>query len=125
VFNFVFTLHYFLVSKGVVERKKWTKFGKSKSDPPGPNAYTTVVADDVPMQFLSMDKNGLEQSSDERNPLEDAKLQGKGMVRCRFCQENHFSAKCPFKDVGLPPMDNAPARIIDDSLLDGKKVSLL
>lgn len=111
-----------MVSKGVVERKKWPKFGQSKKDPPGPNGYTTVVGDDIQMQFLSTDKNGVEQNVDETNPLEAAKLQGKG-VRCRFCQDNHFSAKCPYKDVGLPPLDNAPSRIMDDSLMDGKKDS--
>jgi len=119
-----FRLEKQLVSKGVVERKKWTKFGKSKKDPPGPNAYTTVVADDVQMQFLSTDKNGVEQTVDESNPLEAAKLAGKGVVRCRYCQDSHFSAKCPYKDVGLPPLDT-PARMnnVDDSLMDGKKDS--
>jgi hypothetical protein len=74
------------------------------------------------MQFLSTDKNGVETTVDESDPLQLAlKQQGKG-VRCRFCQDNHFSAKCPFKDSGLPPMDMS-SRITDDSLLDGKKVS--
>jgi len=121
-----FRLEKQLVSKGVVERKKWTKFGQSKKDPPGPNAYTTVVADDVQMQFLSTDNNGVDQSA-EKDPLEEAKAQGKGVIRCRFCGDSHFSAKCPYKDVGLPPLDNAPSRInaaaTDDSLLDGKKDS--
>jgi len=121
-----FRLEKQLVSKGVVERKKWAKFGLSKKDPPGPNSYTTVVADDVQMQFLSNDKNGMnEMNQDEQNSLESAlKQQGKGVVRCRFCQDNHFSAKCPYKDVGLPPLDNVSSRITgDDSLMDGKKDS--
>lgn len=110
----------FLVSKGVVERKKWTKFGQSKRDTPGPNGYTTVVADDVQMQFLSMDKNGVESTVDESDPLERAKQQGKGIVRCRFCSDNHFSAKCPFKDSGLPPMQMESRINTED--LDVKKV---
>jgi len=115
-----FRLEKQLVSKGVVERKKWTKFGLSKKDPPGPNSYTTVVADDVQMQFLSNDKNGMNENADDQNPLELAKNQGKG-VKCRFCQDNHFSAKCPYKDAGLPPMDNINTRVSDDSGLDGRK----
>ena len=74
------------------------------------------------MQFLSSDKNGANnENNDEQNPLELAKKEGKGIVRCRYCQDSHFSAKCPFKDSGLPPMD-INSRITDDSLLDGKKV---
>lgn len=117
-----FRLEKQLVSKGVVERKKWPKFGQSKKDAPGPNAYTTVVADDVQMQFLNAEKNGTETNVDEGNPLEMAKQAGKGFVKCRFCQENHFSAKCPYKDIGLVPLDNAP-RISDDMLGEGKKDS--
>jgi len=119
-----FRLEKQLVSKGVIERKNWPKFGQSKKDPPGPNSYTTVVADDVQMQFLSSDKNaGNEMNPDDQNPFKLIQQEGKGVVRCRFCQDNHFSAKCPFKDSGLPPMDNITNRITDDSLLDGKKDS--
>jgi len=110
------------VSKGVIERKKWPKFGQSKKDPPGPNSATTVVADEVQIQFLSSDKAGGEVTSSEPNPFEAMQKEGKGIVRCRYCQDNHFSAKCPYKDVGLPPMDNISSRINDDSLMDGKKV---
>jgi translation initiation factor 3 subunit G len=88
----------FSVSKGVVERKKWTKFGQSRRDQPGPNSATTVVGDDVQMQFLSNE----ELEVPEKNPLLSGIGEGKGFVRCRFCQDNHFSAKCPYKDSGLP-----------------------
>nr|QBH74187.1 eukaryotic translation initiation factor 3 subunit G [Isotomurus palustris] len=115
-----FRLEKQLVSKGVIERKKWPKFGQSKKDPPGPNSYTTVVADDVQIQFLGSDKAGGEATSAETNPFEA--VPGKGIVKCRYCQDNHFSAKCPYKDAGLPPMENI-SRITDDSLMDGKKDS--
>lgn len=113
-------LYEFAVSKGVVDRKNWTKFGQSKKDPPGPNSYTTVVADDVQMQFLSSKDAANEMQPKEKNPFEE----GKGVVRCRYCQDAHFSAKCPYKDVGLPIMDNNTNRIPggDDSMMDGKKV---
>jgi len=117
-----FRLEKQLVSKGVVARKNWTKFGQSKRDPPGPNSYTTVVADDVQMQFLSSDKNG-DVNMDDLDPLAKAKLDGKGIVKCRFCQDNHFSAKCPYKDVGLPPLDTITSKIGEEALLDGKKDS--
>jgi len=86
-----FKLEKKLVSKGVIERKKWVKYGGSKRDGPGPNSATTVVADEVLMHFLSKDQG----SAQEEKPRETVS------VRCRYCQENHFSAKCPFKDSGL------------------------
>jgi len=94
-----FKLEKKLVSKGVIERKKWAKYGQSKKDAPGPNSATTVVSDEVTMQFLTKD---LDQVPDE-NPFAAIKDGGKGFVRCRFCQDNHFSAKCPFKDSGITP----------------------
>jgi len=117
-----FRLEKQLVSKGVVARKNWPKFGQSSRDKPGPNSYTTVVADDVQMQFLSSDKNG-DVNMDDLDPLAKAKLDGKGIVKCRFCQDNHFSAKCPYKDVGLPPLDTISSKIGEEALLDGKKDS--
>jgi len=92
-----FKLEKKLVSKGVVERKKWTKFGQSKRDNPGPNSATTVVGDEIQMQFL-----GKELEVQELNPFDKMKAEGKSFVRCRFCQESHFSAKCPYKEAGIP-----------------------
>jgi len=86
-----------MVSKGQQERRKWAKFGLSKKDGAGPNAATTVIADEVLMQFLA----GKDEIPEE-NPFAKIQAEGKGLVRCRFCQDNHFSAKCPFKDSGLP-----------------------
>jgi len=86
-----------LVSKGQQERKKWTKFGQSKKDGAGPNSATTLVADEVLIQFLG----GKEEVQEVESLF--PKSEGKGLVRCRFCQDNHFSAKCPYKDAGIPP----------------------
>jgi len=84
-----------LVSKGVIERKHWAKFGASKRDPPGPNSATTVVGDPVSMFFIGS------KEPDSKDDLTDLRGDGKGFVRCRYCQENHFSAKCPYKDAGI------------------------
>jgi translation initiation factor 3 subunit G len=92
-----FKLEKKFVSKGVIDRKRLTKYGQSKRDPPGPNSATTVVADEVLMQFLTKDQDAIP----EVDPL--AKLNEPKFVKCRYCQENHFTAKCPFKDSGLPP----------------------
>jgi len=108
-----FRLEKKLVSKGVIERKKWTKYGESKRDAPGPNSATTVVGDEIMMQFL--DKN--QDQIPEENPFQALQKTGGSFVKCRYCQDNHFSAKCPFKDSGLSVdlLSNKTTIDVDDS----------
>jgi len=94
-----FRLEKKLVSKGVIDRKtRWAKFGESKNDGPGPNSATTVVADEVLMQFLNASKHD-DGADDVNNPFTKMQQEGKGFVKCRYCHDSHFSAKCPYKDV--------------------------
>lgn len=84
------------VSKGVLERKKWAKYGASKHDGPGPNPATTILCDEENMQFLSKDQDTGNEENAFINKIREAG--GGAMLKCRYCQENHFSAKCPYKD---------------------------
>ena len=62
------------------------------------------------MQFLSKDQS----TTQEVDPLKES-LKG-AFVKCRYCQENHFTAKCPYKDSGL--------ELISRELEEPKKVDL-
>lgn len=54
------------VSKAVMERRKWAKFGVSKDLPPGPDtASTNVVADEVYLQLSS--KKKLQDDTEDSN----------------------------------------------------------
>lgn len=52
-----------LVSKTIALRKTWKKFGESTDDKPGPNPATTIVGEDVYMQYVT--------SKEEDNKQED------------------------------------------------------
>ncbi len=86
----IFKIEKVRVPKTVAERKQWKKFGESANDAPGVNSATTVVSDEVLMQFLS---NKEEMDKTETAPMASVP------VKCRLCKGDHWSAKCPHKDI--------------------------
>jgi len=51
-----FQLEHQRTSKKVAARKKWAKFGLSKTDPNGPQDSTTMFAEEVTMRFIHADQ---------------------------------------------------------------------
>merc|ERR1712218_446338 len=88
------------VPKSVAQRKALPKFGMSRNDRPGPDPATTIIAEEIFMNFVH---NKEEHEKDqESSALDKLKESNKGVVKCRICKEDHWTTQCPYKDkIGL------------------------
>jgi translation initiation factor 3 subunit G len=94
--------HREVVNPRVADRKTWSKFGLSAKDPAGPAADTTSVAENIIFKPSTQWRQDVK--NEEVDPNEVAmkdKLRDK-KVKCRICNGEHFTARCPYKDTMAP-----------------------
>ncbi|EXJ58102.1 eukaryotic translation initiation factor 3 subunit G [Cladophialophora yegresii CBS 114405] len=99
------------VNPVVAERREWAKFGLEKGKPKGPQPDTTSVGENILFRPSRDWKNvqaeeaksggGKAEEKSLKEQLRDKK------VKCRICQGEHFTARCPFKDTMAPADDGA------------------
>ncbi|KAF4498714.1 eukaryotic translation initiation factor 3 subunit G [Fusarium agapanthi] len=103
-----FTTHTETVNPRVADRKTWPKFGLSAKDPPGPAPDTTSVGENIIFRpSVNWRKAEKDESTDANAQSMKDKLKDK-QVKCRICNGQHFTARCPYKDT-MAPIGETPA----------------
>lgn len=108
------TVHREKVDPEVADRRKWGKFGLEKGKSSGPQPDTTSVGENIVFRpsrdwkavqaAEAKDGGGKAEEKSLKEQLRDKK------VKCRICQGEHFTARCPYKDTMAPVGgDNEPA----------------
>ena len=100
------------VNPRVAERKQWEKFGQEKGKAAGPQTDTVSVAENIVFRPVAGWKANTEEKSAEEMKKADALKSAK--IKCRICQGDHFTTKCPFKDT-MGEGDATPADMPDDA----------
>ncbi|KAL2016148.1 hypothetical protein VTK56DRAFT_4116 [Thermocarpiscus australiensis] len=94
--------HREVVNPRVAERKGWAKFGASAKDPPGPAPDTTSVGENIIFRpSVNWRKDAKDEAKDPNAQAMKDKLKDK-KVKCRICNGEHFTARCPYKDTMAP-----------------------
>ncbi|KAF1976392.1 eIF-3 RNA-binding subunit [Bimuria novae-zelandiae CBS 107.79] len=101
-----------VVNPRVAERKHWEKFGQEKGKAIGPQTDTVSVAENIVFRPVAGWKANTEEKSAEDQKKTDALKSAK--IKCRICQGDHFTTKCPFKDT-MGEGDATPADMPDDA----------
>lgn len=101
----------------VAERRQWAKMGAEANKAAGPGDTTTLGENIVFKPTVGFKAGGVQ----EKVPEEEAKtaqLQ-KMKIKCRICQGDHFTTKCPFKDTMAPEGEAAGAPAPADDPMAG------
>ncbi|KAK3944939.1 eukaryotic translation initiation factor 3 subunit-like protein [Diplogelasinospora grovesii] len=99
--------HREVVNPRVAERKTWGKFGQSAKDVAGPAPDTTSVGENIIFKpSVNWRKDAKDESKDPNAQAMKDKLKDK-KVKCRICNGEHFTARCPYKDTMAPIGDAA------------------
>ncbi|KAK7743191.1 translation initiation factor eIF3 subunit g [Cytospora paraplurivora] len=94
--------HREVVNPRVAERKKWAKFGLSANDPNGPVPDTTSVGENIIFRpSANWKQEAKDESKDPNAQSMKDKLKDK-KVKCRICNGEHFTARCPYKETMAP-----------------------
>lgn len=118
-----------VVPKSVARRKALPKFGDSAQDKAGPCPHTTMVSEDINMQFIT---------NKEEEKVDTLVDPTKNIAKCRICNGDHWSVNCPYKGTSMDsklaetkpstsapePVGSKPGKYIPPYLKDSAKGGL-
>ncbi|GAA5821048.1 hypothetical protein JCM3770_004351 [Rhodotorula araucariae] len=103
------------VNHVVAERMAWPKFGQEKGAAPGPAAATTTVGENVRLRIHPGGIKAANEQDTEKEEIEAMRSQLRDKkVTCRYCQGDHFTARCPYKDTLGGALGDAEGQPGDD-----------
>ncbi|EFY98318.1 eIF3g subunit of the eIF3 complex [Metarhizium robertsii] len=106
-----YVTHKETVNPRVADRKNWSKFGLSQKDGAGPAPDTTSVGENIIFRpSINWRKDAKDESQDPNAQSMKDKLKDK-KVKCRICNGEHFTARCPYKDTMAPIGENGAADV--------------
>ena len=102
-------VHRERVNPAIAERRTWAKFGLEKGKGKGPQPDTTSVGENIVFRPSRDWKSVQAQEAKEGGGKAEEKSLKEQLrdkkVKCRICQGEHFTARCPFKDTMAPADD--------------------
>ncbi|KAI5954386.1 TIF35 [Candida jiufengensis] len=104
----------------IAQRKNWSKYGKEKNKPDGPDTSTTQLGEKVELK-LGLSWKQIEKQEEEDKLQERASKIAVQTIKCRACGGDHYTTKCPFKDtLGSTTTTGTPEpTLIDEQNDDG------
>ena len=87
------------ISKNVLERREWSKFGVSKGLDPGPDsASTSYKCDEVFFEFIDKNRIYDDTVTDNLGGVNISSGSSNKKIKCKYCGGAHWSMKCTNKD---------------------------
>lgn len=106
-----YTTHTERVNPRVADRKTWAKFGDSAKDGAGPVPDTTSVGENIIFRpSTNWRKDAKDEKTDPNAQAMKDQLRDK-KVKCRICNGEHFTARCPYKDTMAPVGESGAADV--------------
>lgn len=109
------------VDPRIAERRGWAKFGAAAKDPAGPQSDTTTVGEDIrlnPRQGYRGQDRGEEPGSAADDMAKKKAALANTTVKCRICNGDHFTARCPFKGTMAPEGEPGLADAVADPMAE-------
>lgn len=108
------------VDPRVAERRGWAKFGASAADSAGPQSATTSVGENIELHprqgYKGMESQETTGANAEMEKKRDALKNA--TVKCRICNGEHFTARCPFKGTMAPEGEPAAGEPAADPMAE-------